>query len=164
MVALTNTWWPLPLNSVTRTWNCRVTEVYYFQSNIFAARAPCALFSFSDVRRIAPGRGITRREIVRDRENSQEENTGWQNRVRGGNIDNFSSRRYAHFCASVTLHACRSIVRRPSWPGGSRNFRQILAFSFVYALSVGPFVVCNRAPLVLVSESEVYVTLPVRVY
>lgn len=81
---------------------CRVTEkVYYSQQNIASRVLRVRLFSFQRgadrPRRDAGPRG----ESTRVAENSQEENTGWQNRVRRGNIDNFSSRRYAHFCASI---------------------------------------------------------------
>jgi len=100
-------------------------------------------FPLGEVRRIAPKREIACSEIARERENSQEENTGWQNRVRVGNIDNFSSRRYAHFCASAAKRARRRVAHRHPRPTGDRDFIRIPAFSFVYALSVGPFVVCN---------------------
>lgn len=110
-------------------------------------------FPLGEVRRIAPG--TRRSRAARSRagaENSQEENTGWQNRVREGNIDNFSSRRYAHFCASAAVHARRAgAPRRDRCPW---IFARARVFSFVYALSVGALLLCAaRAPFAPVSES-----------
>lgn len=82
---------------------CRVTErVILFSAGRSAARAPWpTVYISARCRELPWAVDIAGKEIARSVENSQEENTGWQNRVCGGNIDNFSLRRYAHFCASV---------------------------------------------------------------
>lgn len=100
MAALTNTWWPLPPNSVTRTWNCRVPEKFIILSRITPLACPVyVVFVREGIKHCArnwnhAGRSVKKRIIARRKH-------GWQNRVRGGNIDNFSSRRYLHFSASI---------------------------------------------------------------
>lgn len=144
---------------------CRVTEkVYYSQRNIASRVLRVRLFSCRRVavrpRRDAGPRG----ECERVAENSQEENTGWQNRVRRGNIDNFSSRRYAHFCASI--RAARAAAPSAGPPGLPDREISVGCSRFLLFTPCQLGFCCvqpRAAPLApVVSESEVCVTPRVR--
>lgn len=164
MAALINTWWPLPPNSVTRMYMelSYNWKVYYFQSNIVAARAPCALFSFDEA-------AVDRAEDARSRrwesqrtgtrENSQEKNTRGGKTAfaaeRRGNID---SPLVATLRAFLRVsHRTRGPRRRSPAPPDARGpifSPDARVFFCLRLVSRGPFVVCNRAPLVSSYEWE----------